>query len=420
MGGGASLRRGEGRLRAGGPIEVNFGPPSGPLWAPGRPIFADFGHFWGAETPDFGQTWTRPILVDTGAPKRSILAKLGAATGPILVNFGPLSRPLWASRGEEVGAWAAPSALPSANPTSFDDHLQCSGDVGGTVGHSLRIIIRCEAHLPTAEKGPPRQATHDEATVWQGEGCQTRFCGKATGPRAPFNNSAPLGGGGPQYANFWAPLTRKQHTMPHPAQPQHTNDGAPRTRKRQQQEHRPQRPTERSYPTQHAKGRTGDFPGPRKGAITRRNVTRGVPNCPLGLYASPPPVAMAVVGWFLCPPPPFFFRKREFLFPYTIYAKEKVYATDNPPPKSFRRKKARTLRRKKKRPTLISATELRFPPPPPTPLDPPPKFSSGPSVNQNISLAPSAPIGLDQKFVRAPLKSEHQRGGGGGFPTPPL
>ena len=28
-------------------------------------------------------------------------------------------------------------------------------------------------------------------------------------------------------------------------------------------------------PTQHAKGRTGDYPGPRKGATTRRNVTQG-------------------------------------------------------------------------------------------------------------------------------------------------
>ena len=62
----------------------------------------------------------------------------------------------------------------------------------------------------------------------------------------------------PQYANYWAPLTRKRHTMPHSAQPQHTNYWAPRTRKRHQQEHRPQRPTERSDPTQHAKGRTGD------------------------------------------------------------------------------------------------------------------------------------------------------------------
>ena len=79
----------------------------------------------------------------------------------------------------------------------------------------------------------------------------------------------------PQYANYWAPLMRKRHTMPHSAQPQHTNHWAPRTRKRHQQEHRPRWPTESSDPTQHAKGRTGDCPGPRKGTTTRRNVTQG-------------------------------------------------------------------------------------------------------------------------------------------------
>ena len=87
----------------------------------------------------------------------------------------------------------------------------------------------------------------------------------------------------PQYANYWAPLTRKRHIMPDPAQPQHTNHWAPRTRKRHQQEHRPQRLTESSNLTQHAKGRTGDCPGPRKETTTRRNVTQwgGPPcNCP--------------------------------------------------------------------------------------------------------------------------------------------
>ena len=80
----------------------------------------------------------------------------------------------------------------------------------------------------------------------------------------------------PQYANYWAPLTRKRHIPRHPAQPQRTNHWAPRTRKGHQQEDRPQRPTERSDPTQHAKGRTGDCPGPRKETATRRTVTRGV------------------------------------------------------------------------------------------------------------------------------------------------
>ena len=79
----------------------------------------------------------------------------------------------------------------------------------------------------------------------------------------------------PQYANYWAPLTRKRYILPHSAQPRHTNCWAPRTRKQHQQEHRPQRPTERSDPMQHAKGRTGDCPGPRKETTTRRNVTRG-------------------------------------------------------------------------------------------------------------------------------------------------
>ena len=85
----------------------------------------------------------------------------------------------------------------------------------------------------------------------------------------------------PQYANYWAPLRRKRHTMPHSAQFQHANYWAPRTRKRHQQEHRPQRPTESSDLAQHAKGRTGDCPGPRKGATTRRNVTQGEPPPPL-------------------------------------------------------------------------------------------------------------------------------------------
>ena len=111
--------------------------------------------------------------------------------------------------------------------------------------------------------------------------------GRAVG--ASLEYLKPKGGGGqqkqsndpgnnqhnPQYADYWAPLTRKRHIPPHPAQPQHTNYWAPRTRKRHQQEHRPQRPTERSDPTQHAKGRAGDCPGPRKGATTRRNVTQG-------------------------------------------------------------------------------------------------------------------------------------------------
>ena len=110
-----------------------------------------------------------------------------------------------------------------------------------------------------------------------------RCCGGGQSPPPPSHeNNAPWQSNAKCYfCGFWrgggkgANGKRKRQTMPHPAQSQHTNYWAPRTRKRHQQEHRPQRPTERSDPTQHAKGRTGDCPGPRKGATTRRHVTQG-------------------------------------------------------------------------------------------------------------------------------------------------
>ena len=88
-------------------------------------------------------------------------------------------------------------------------------------------------------------------------------------PSGPVTRRRPV----PQVPRGGA-LTHKRHILPHSAQPRHTN-GAPRTRKRHQQKHRPQRPTERSDPTQHSKGRTGDCPGARKETKTRRNVTQG-------------------------------------------------------------------------------------------------------------------------------------------------
>ena len=53
-----------------------------------------------------------------------------------------------------------------------------------------------------------------------------------------------------------------------------------------------------SDPTQHAKGRTGDCPGPRKGTTTRRNVTRGGGRvCPGKEHFSlpPPPFSSAPI-----------------------------------------------------------------------------------------------------------------------------
>ena len=73
------------------------------------------------------------------------------------------------------------------------------------------------------------------------DGPRTEVCGQQKQSNDPGNNQH-----NPQYPNYWAPLTRKRHISPHPAQPQHINDWAPRTWKRHQQEHRLQRPTERS------------------------------------------------------------------------------------------------------------------------------------------------------------------------------
>ena len=124
---------------------------------------------------------------------------------------------------------------------------------------------RCPTSLLLKEKPPPG-AGGGGAT----DGLWTEVCGQRKQSNDPRNNQH-----NPQYAKYWAPLTRKRHIPPHSAQPRHTNYWAPRTRKRHQREHRPQRPTERSDPTQHAKGRTGECPGPRKETTTGRNVTQG-------------------------------------------------------------------------------------------------------------------------------------------------
>ena len=85
---------------------------------------------------------------------------------------------------------------------------------------------------------------HGNAARQVVDGLRTEVCGRRKQSNDARNNQH-----NPQYANYWAPLTRKRHTMPHPAQPRHTNRWAPRTRKRHQWEHRPQRPTESSDPT---------------------------------------------------------------------------------------------------------------------------------------------------------------------------
>ena len=132
-------------------------------------------------------------------------------------------------------------------------------------GHSAAYITR-----DTVRSRARGAHAHGNAAGQVVDGLRTEVCGQQQQSNDPRNNQH-----NPQYANYWAPLTRKRHIPPHPAQPRHTNYWAPRTRKRHQREHRPQRPTERSDPTQHAKGRPGDCPGPRKETTTGRNVTQG-------------------------------------------------------------------------------------------------------------------------------------------------
>ena len=137
-------------------------------------------------------------------------------------------------QGTECGGWAE-CCLTTQRPLR-----------GGGGGSDTNSAWRNRA--PGPHRNTARQAM---------DGLWTEVCGQQTQSNGPGNNQH-----NPQYANYWAPLTRKRHIPPHPAQPQHTNHWAPRTRKRHRQEHRPQRPTERSDPTQHAKGRAGDCPGP--------------------------------------------------------------------------------------------------------------------------------------------------------------
>ena len=83
------------------------------------------------------------------------------------------------------------------------------------------------------------------------DGLRTEVCGLQQQSNDPGNNQH-----NPQYADYWAPLTRKRHIPPHPAQDQHTND-CERTRKRHQREHRPQRLTESSDPRRNMRRKNG-------------------------------------------------------------------------------------------------------------------------------------------------------------------
>ena len=70
------------------------------------------------------------------------------------------------------------------------------------------------------------------------------------------------------------------------------------------------------------------------------------PKCPWGLYASPPPVAMVVVGWFLCFPA--FFLEKWVFFSHTRLTPKKKSLRDLHQKKKIPSKKKTRLTPKKK------------------------------------------------------------------------
>ena len=170
----------------------------------------------------------------------------------------------------------APAALPLQPPSSPPPPLPLFYRM---LAHALPSTRRA----PTAARPPPPPLPPFHPQRPDREVLRRFGDRPETGTEGAPRNRKPGCGGRPFIAAGLLSTTQHhcwggggvRHTMPHPAQSQHANYWAPRTRKRHQQEHRPQRPTESSDPTQHAKGRPGDRPGPRKGATTRRNVTQG-------------------------------------------------------------------------------------------------------------------------------------------------
>ena len=98
---------------------------------------------------------------------------------------------------------------------------------------------RNRAPGPNAHGNTARQATD---SLW------TEVCGQQKQSNDPRNNQH-----NPQYANYWAPLTRKRHIPPHSARPSTPITGL----------------RERGNDTSKSTGRSG-----RQKAATRRNMRR--------------------------------------------------------------------------------------------------------------------------------------------------
>ena len=185
---------------------------------------------------------------------------------------------VWPSAGRVCSAWRSAPVLRGAQPPSTRASVcrtSWSGPLGvarscrpkGRAwtwrwgprprGRALRCdwrrwrLPRCWPGRSISCRSSPTRGTLQGRRRWRGRSCDMCV------PRAFVHWGAWRGG--------WQP-----------AQPRYTNYWASRTGKQHQKEHRRQRPTKRNDPTQRAKGRTGDCPGPRKETTTRRNVTRGV------------------------------------------------------------------------------------------------------------------------------------------------
>ena len=123
---------------------------------------------------------------------------------------------------------------------------------------------------PPGTRAAAAVRTQRPDTARAGQNCPGPREEKTTCPQK--HNEA--GGGRLECGGEWAAKTEK-HPPQQPAQPQYASYWAPLTRKRHQQEHRPQQPTECSDPAQHAKGRTNECRGPCNETATRWNVTPG-------------------------------------------------------------------------------------------------------------------------------------------------
>ena len=166
----------------------------------------------------------------------------------------PLPLPRRARQASTMKEHARPAAVRTTPAEAMKVRAMptCTTHSEGVIGPHARGGVGRRV----AESGQHAEAGGRNGPWRRGEACGGRP-GRGGGVGSKRTNDPRDNQHNPQCANYWAPLMRKRH----------------------QREHRPQRPTERSDPTQHAKGRPGDCPGPRKETTTRRNVTRGGGDC---------------------------------------------------------------------------------------------------------------------------------------------